>query len=201
VIPLLLAAALKISTPPPLTCAELKAPEIAALAGKDVKITLNLEKTSLDRVFKALGEQARFHTTFRGYTPVVNANLSDVPLERALADLARQYGLSIRAIAADRLEVAGPLAPDVGGVGRPTLKTKKGPSPGPELARFGKVVLQVVVCEDGKVGAIAASPGTEEPRLVDTAIEAVRQWIYEPALRDGKPVAVSLTTVVDFRRD
>ncbi|HEX5045230.1 MAG TPA: hypothetical protein VFV75_20205, partial [Candidatus Polarisedimenticolaceae bacterium] len=70
-IAVLLAATLKVTTPPPLTCAELKPPEIAALAGKDTKVTLSLEKTSLDRVFKALGEQAGFKPTFRGYTPVV----------------------------------------------------------------------------------------------------------------------------------
>ena len=33
---------------------------------------------------------------------------------------------------------------------------------------------------------------------VDTAIEAVLQWRYEPALQNGKPVEVYFTVVVDF---
>ncbi|HEX5041355.1 MAG TPA: energy transducer TonB, partial [Candidatus Polarisedimenticolaceae bacterium] len=175
-------------------------PEIAALAGKDTKVTLSLEKTSLDRVFKALGEQAGFKPTFRGYTPVVSVNFSGRGLEDVLGDLHALYGLLIRAQGPDRLDVRAPLAVGVAGVGRPTIKRKKDPELADDRTQrlFGKVVLQVVVCEDGSVGAIAVGPGTQEPKLISPAQDAVRQWIFEPAQKDGKPVAVSLTTSVEF---
>jgi len=35
--------------------------------------------------------------------------------------------------------------------------------------------------------------------LSDAAARAVRDWVYEPAKKDGKPVRVYFTVVVDFR--
>jgi len=65
----------------------------------------------------------------------------------------------------------------------------------------GRVTLAVVVLPDGTVA--------EEPRIVSAlpagrgferaAADAVRQWRFEPATRDGKPVAANLTVAVDFK--
>jgi TonB family protein len=197
VISLLLAATLKMSAPAPLTCAELTPPEIAGLAGKDTKVTLDLEKTSLDRVFKALGEQAGFKPSFRGHTPIVTVGYRDLPLAEVLDDLASRFGLAIRSTGPDRLEVRGGATANLGGVGVPEGKERTPPAPVPGLG--GKVVLYVLVCEDGTVRAVSEAPGTDEPRLVQPAIDAVRRWTYVPAEKDGKPVAVSLTVVVVFR--
>jgi hypothetical protein len=189
VIPLLLAAVL--------TCAELKPPAIGTLAGKDTKVTLALEKTSLDRVFKALGEQTGFKPTFRGYTPIVTVAYREIPLEQVLDDLSADYGLAIRSLGPDRLEVRAGATAGVGGVGVPEGRERTPPAPVPGLA--GKVVLYALICEDGRVQALTEAPGTEEPRLVQPAIEAVRGWTYEPAKKNGEPVAVSFTVVVEFR--
>jgi protein TonB len=35
--------------------------------------------------------------------------------------------------------------------------------------------------------------------LDEKAIEAVNQWKFEPALKDGKPVAVAINVEVQFR--
>jgi len=199
----LLFVALLAATPaPPLRCAELAPPEVAALAEEETKIELKLEKTSLDRVFRALGEQAGFRTTFLGFTPIVSVAYQDLALDQVLEDLATRYGLRIRATAPHRLEVRAPVAADVGGVGLPKLKEKKDPDAVHDGQRiFGKVVLRVVICEDGRVGAMTPTPATEEPRLVDAAMDAVRRWTYEPALKDGKPVAVSFTVGLEFLPD
>ena len=125
-IPLLLAAAL--------TCAELKPPEIAALAGKDAKVTLSMEKTSLDRVFRALGEQAGFKPTFRGYTPIVTVAYRDLALAQVLDDLASRFGLGIGSPAPDRLEVHAGATAGVGGVGVPEGKENTPPAPVSGLA-------------------------------------------------------------------
>ena len=188
-IPLLLAAAL--------TCAELKPPEIATLAGTHTKVTLAMEKTSLDRVFKALGEQAGFKSTFRGYTPIVTVAYREIPLEQVLDDLAADYGLAIRSLGPDRLEVRAGATAGVGGVGVPAGKERTPPAPVAGLS--GKVVLYALICEDGTVRAISEAPGTDEPGLVQAAVDAVRGWTYAPATKDGKPVAVAMTVIVDFR--
>ncbi len=73
----------------------------------------------------------------------------------------------------------------------------------PDIARRarvqGSVVLLIVVRPDGSVGAIEVvrSP---DPRLgFDlTAIEAIKQWRYEPARLGAVPVAVQLTVMVEF---
>ena len=56
-------------------------------------------------------------------------------------------------------------------------------------------------CRDS--GENARKPTDSDPSLgLDTqAGNAVKQWVFRPALKDGKPVAVRMTIVVDFRPD
>jgi protein TonB len=62
----------------------------------------------------------------------------------------------------------------------------------------GTVVLWVVVGADGRPRdiRIARSVGMG---LDEKAVEAVRQWRFEPAHRDGTPVAVQINVEVSFR--
>jgi TonB family protein len=65
----------------------------------------------------------------------------------------------------------------------------------------GHVTLAIVVLPDGTVA--------DEPRVVSAvpagrgferaAADAVRQWRFQPATRDGQPVAANLTVGVDFK--
>ncbi|MHC4992882.1 MAG: energy transducer TonB, partial [Planctomycetota bacterium] len=74
----------------------------------------------------------------------------------------------------------------------------------PELARVtrveGNVILQAVVRSDGTVGEIRVLR-CNRPNLgfEEAAIEAVRQWRYEPARQHGRPVDVYFTVYVEFR--
>ena len=61
----------------------------------------------------------------------------------------------------------------------------------------GTVVLMALVRPDGSVGAVNVSKGLEES-LDRSARETVRRWRFEPATRDGKPVAVVVEIGVDF---
>ena len=66
-------------------------------------------------------------------------------------------------------------------------------------AKFtGTCVLWLVVGSDGRPKdiRIARSLGLG---LDEKAIEAVRQWRFEPAMKDGKPVAVQINVEVSFR--
>ncbi|QSQ23086.1 TonB family protein [Pyxidicoccus parkwayensis] len=61
----------------------------------------------------------------------------------------------------------------------------------------GQVVLKVVVTETGRVRDVTVLRG-EEP-FVSAAVRAVGAWRYEPALLEGRPIAVYRVVKVPFR--
>ena len=73
----------------------------------------------------------------------------------------------------------------------------------PRMARAqefsGTLVLDVVIGPDGHV---LSSQGVfaVDPFLLHAAADAVRQWIYEPARLNGKPVPIETLTTVSFSR-
>jgi TonB family protein len=88
-----------------------------------------------------------------------------------------------------------------GAVTQPKLLNRVDPRY-PEGARkekvAGQVVIQAVIGKDGTVsGASVVRP--VHPDLDAAALEAVRQWRYEPAKQNGKPVAVYMTVTIDSR--
>jgi protein TonB len=120
-------------------------------------------------------------------------------------------------------EIAASVSPvGMGGSGRDSLVIASSddlPSPGdfvyyedepvpvttvqpvyPEFAREaqiqGKVILHVLVGKDGRVKNVKVSKGVTG--LNDAAIEAVRKWVFKPALSNNKPVAVWVEVPVDF---
>ena len=60
----------------------------------------------------------------------------------------------------------------------------------------GTVKIQVIIQKDGYVTVQNVVEG--DPILSPAAIEAVKQWRYEPTLFDGKPVDVQTTIEVNF---
>ncbi|MCC6863083.1 MAG: energy transducer TonB [Bryobacterales bacterium] len=65
-----------------------------------------------------------------------------------------------------------------------------------ELRITGTVRLRVVISADGLV--LYAGVISGHPWLVRAAVQAVRQWIYQPAYLAGRPVAVMTTVSVRF---
>lgn len=61
----------------------------------------------------------------------------------------------------------------------------------------GLVVLQLTVGRDGKVGDVKVTQGLE-PSLDKQSVDTIRQWRFEPATLEGKPVAVSITSETTF---
>lgn len=103
------------------------------------------------------------------------------------------------------IEVWPPGAPPAGGVrvsaqvAAANLVTKVAPTypPDAKAARIqGPVVLRVRIAKDGTVEKAAVVDGAAELR--DSALEAVRQWVYKPYLVDGVPVGVDTMVVVNF---
>jgi protein TonB len=70
----------------------------------------------------------------------------------------------------------------------------------PDLAREanvdGTVMVQALVGKDGKVKDTKVVKSI--PMLDQAATEAVRQWVFKPALSNNKPVAVWVAVPVRF---
>ncbi len=70
----------------------------------------------------------------------------------------------------------------------------------PPLARQariqGNVVLHAIIDKDGKVAQLEVISG--HPLLVQSALDAVKQWRYKPTQLNGDPVEVDTTITVTF---
>ena len=62
----------------------------------------------------------------------------------------------------------------------------------------GTVSLAIVVTADGKVRDVKVTKSLDKD-LDQQAVAAVSTWAFEPATKDGRPVAINLMTEVDFR--
>jgi protein TonB len=60
----------------------------------------------------------------------------------------------------------------------------------------GVVVIEAVVTADGTVDKVKVISGPQQ--LVDAAVEAIKQWKYEPTFLNGQAVPVILTARIDF---
>jgi TonB family protein len=60
----------------------------------------------------------------------------------------------------------------------------------------GAVELSIVIGTDGKVQNAAILSGP--PLLTQAALDAVSQWVYQPFMLNGQPVAVNSTVTVNF---
>ncbi len=62
----------------------------------------------------------------------------------------------------------------------------------------GTVMLRALISPQGTVTNLQAINQLVDPRLVAAAIDAVKQWRYEPTLLNGEPIAVSTDIDVNF---
>lgn len=80
------------------------------------------------------------------------------------------------------------------------LVVSKVPPTYPPLARQariqGSVILRVHINKSGDVESMQLVSG--HPMLAPAAMEAVKQWKYQPYLMSGQPVAVETTVTVNF---
>ena len=64
----------------------------------------------------------------------------------------------------------------------------------------GQVELEVGINEEGGVEAVKVTKSLH-PYLDNAAVQALKQWRFEPVLRNGKPVSAIITTDVNFNRE
>ena len=72
------------------------------------------------------------------------------------------------------------------------------PEPPTKKGNNDTVVLWVVVGTDGKVHDLRVAHSVN-PELDRKAMEAVRRWTFQPARKNGQPVAVQINVEVNFR--
>lgn len=95
---------------------------------------------------------------------------------------------------------AGVFTAGQGGVSQPVAVFHPSP-PYTEAARkakaMGTVTLWVIVGPDGSVQNAGVARSLR-PDLDESALETVKTWRFQPAMKDGKPVAVQLNVMVSF---
>ena len=63
----------------------------------------------------------------------------------------------------------------------------------------GDVILDVIVRSDGQVGDVKVIVSLDSKLGLDEqAVNAMKQWLFKPGLRDGKPVAVRIQVKMTF---
>jgi TonB family protein len=106
----------------------------------------------------------------------------------------------IGAVASASISSAPAGAVRVGGNIRPPTRTQFAEPVYPQVARAasvqGVVILELVVGADGAVSNARILRSI--PLLDQAALDAVRQWRYEPTLLNGVPTPVIMTATVNF---
>lgn len=88
-----------------------------------------------------------------------------------------------------------------GGVSAPVPVSRvqpKFPAGVPEGTQEARVMLKIVIGTEGEVAE--AEPLDGDPAFFEAAIEAVKQWKFQPGMKEGKPVKVRANVEINFRR-
>jgi TonB family protein len=122
----------------------------------------------------------------------------DAKSERQRAE--EDEGRKTKAAAARREKLAKAIR--VGGQIRPPIKIKEVAPVYPAIAQSarvqGDVVIEATIDEEGKVADARVVKSV--PLLDQAALDAVRQWEYQPSLLNGIPTAVVTMVTVKFTR-
>ena len=89
----------------------------------------------------------------------------------------------------------------IGGAIRPPRKLKNVNPAYPDIARQarvqGVVILECTIGPDGRITDVKVLRGI--PLLDAAAVDAVKQWVYEPTFVNGVPARVIMTVTVTFK--
>ena len=119
-----------------------------------------------------------------------------ISLPRVVPDMIRQPPASANRESVPRAKIAGTLGPEV----QPPAKVRDVEPVYPAEARQagvrGAVVVRITIGTDGTVND--AQVVRSVPPLDQAALNAVREWMFEPTVVAGKPVEVVMDVLVNF---
>jgi periplasmic protein TonB len=75
------------------------------------------------------------------------------------------------------------------------------PTEAKAMRERGTVILRLTVGVDGTPGAIEVSRSSGHRRLDKAAADEVARWTFNPAIKDGRPVAETISVPVQFALD
>lgn len=105
-------------------------------------------------------------------------------------------------VGSSTLDVQPKAAPPKGESRAPSVAKQTKPVYPPDAREDGVEGVTVVLAlidPEGKVAEVKLEKGSGDRRLDRAALDAVRQWTYDPCLRDGVPVKSSVRVRVEFR--
>jgi len=140
-----------------------------------------------------------------GFASFHQRNIKITEGQQPRVDAAMQVGSIMESM---RIEARGiPAASQpaqrirVGGNVQPAKLLKQAKPVYPDSAKgrgaTGVVLLRTIILKDGSTASPVASTGTD-PELAQAAIEAVKQWRYQPTLLNGEPVETLTTISIQF---
>jgi TonB family protein len=143
---------------------------------------------------------------FRQYRRQLTVGASDPVLVNVRLDIGSiQDSITVQGETSRPLNTSTGAAPQrirVGGNIRPTRLINKVDPEYPQYLKdagiSGTVVLQAVIDREGNVMNVLVISPSVNPDLVAAALNAVKQWKYEPTLLNGVPVEVVTTISVNF---
>ena len=68
----------------------------------------------------------------------------------------------------------------------------------PKGDKHAKVDFECVVEEDGSVSTVKITKSSDE-KLNEAATDAMKQWLFKPATRNGKPVRITISVELSFK--
>ncbi|MBI4740693.1 MAG: energy transducer TonB [Betaproteobacteria bacterium] len=152
------------------------------------------EKKPEAKPLLAVGPQAIKPRILVPQTPLIEASAS--PAHSAAAPLASPRDAAPSGAAPEPAEPVSPARFDAAYL--------KNPAPAyPPLSRRmgeeGKVILRVLVTEQGTAGSVEIKASSGSPRLDEAAANTVRHWKFIPAMRGGSDVQSWVWVPVVFR--
>ena len=109
----------------------------------------------------------------------------------------------VAAVAGQALAGVSNAQEQADGVQKPQVVRDVKPKYTPEAMQAGiqgSVFLEVVVQDDGTVGEAKVTKSLDEKYGLDAeALKAVKQWLFKPGTKDGKPVPVAVEIEMTFK--
>jgi len=138
-----------------------------------------------------------YRSTFR-VLPVTGSN--EEAMERMRSLMSGPDAPAVPAAPGPAAAADGIPAADMSGMPYP-MPPPKYPVEAARQGIAGKVMLLVTVAADGSVREVAVESATPPGVFDEASIEAARQWRFEPAMKDGKPVEDRRRVPVTFEVD